>query len=284
LEWLRGDNLKGTFRLEARDGDNFDTFLHSAGLAYKPSNDVTLLMRSAFANNTTDNNRKRKQGRFQVGMAYRQTEKDRFHSLLKYEYRLNNDGGNFGLDFSSVNERVVHLFVMDNNYQSNSALSFRLHTAMKRAFEKGSRDSIFAYLVSGRIVKELSPRLEASLLASLLNGNNPSTSKYGLGLEIGYRVSRDLLLSAGYNFFDLRDDDLLDNYSGRRGAYVRMRFKFDEDSFGGLLRSDKPAVIENAPGFIPVTSGTGTPVVIPSTAPLGSDTGAGGSAIVGGAQ
>ena len=50
-----------------------------------------------------------------------------------------------------------------------------------------------------------------------------------LGAELAYLVGRDMQLGLGYNILGFRDDELtIDEYS-RRGAYLRLRYKFDED-------------------------------------------------------
>jgi hypothetical protein len=41
-------------------------------------------------------------------------------------------------------------------------------------------------------------------------------------------------VSAGYNFFGYRDEDLAGTDYTTKGPYVRLRFKFDETLLGGL--------------------------------------------------
>jgi hypothetical protein len=57
--------------------------------------------------------------------------------------------------------------------------------------------------------------------------------QYGMGGEVGYRVARNLWLSAGYNVLGYQDQDLAGDDTTRKGAYIRLRFKFDENLFGG---------------------------------------------------
>ena len=49
---------------------------------------------------------------------------------------------------------------------------------------------------------------------------------------MGYLLTSNLWLSAGYNVFGFKDDDLAGADYTNRGAFVRLRFKFDEDVFG----------------------------------------------------
>ena len=71
-------------------------------------------------------------------------------------------------------------------------------------------------------------------MSSLLVGESIDSRQYGLGLELGYLVTANLWVSAGYNFFGYRDEDLAGADYTTKGPYVRLRFKFDETVFGGL--------------------------------------------------
>jgi hypothetical protein len=57
--------------------------------------------------------------------------------------------------------------------------------------------------------------------------------QYGVGVEGGRQVMRNLWLALGYNVLGYRSGDLAGDDSTRRGAYVRLRFKFDENLFRG---------------------------------------------------
>jgi len=90
-----------------------------------------------------------------------------------------------------------------------------------------------AHLVSGRMLYDLNERWDAGITGSILFTEGFESRQYGLGVEAGYRVNRNLWLSAGYNFFGFEDEDLGGDDTNP-GAYVRMRFKFDEDLFDWL--------------------------------------------------
>ena len=72
------------------------------------------------------------------------------------------------------------------------------------------------------------------MLSSLRTGDNGGANggafgrKTGLGVEVGYMVQENLWLSAGYNVWGIKDKDLTANEYTDRGAYVRLRYKFDE--------------------------------------------------------
>ena len=58
-------------------------------------------------------------------------------------------------------------------------------------------------------------------------------SQNAAGAEIGYLLTSNLWLSAGYNWTGFRDHDLTGSEYTSRGAYLRLRFKFDERLFSG---------------------------------------------------
>ena len=62
-------------------------------------------------------------------------------------------------------------------------------------------------------------------------GRGVQSKYYGVGLELGFMVMENLWLSAGYNVFGYSDKDLTAGEYTNKGAFVRLRYKFDEDLF-----------------------------------------------------
>ena len=75
-------------------------------------------------------------------------------------------------------------------------------------------------------------------------GKGAQSKYYGLGLELGFMVMENLWLSTGYNVFGYRDDDLTSGEYTNKGAFIRMRYKFDEDLFA--VNKGRPATTESA--------------------------------------
>ena len=91
-----------------------------------------------------------------------------------------------------------------------------------------------AHLLSARMMYDFSERWDLGLIASTLFMEGFESQQYGLGLEAGYQLTRNLWLSAGYNFFGFKDEDLDEEDASNPGAYARMRVKFDEEMFNWL--------------------------------------------------
>ena len=84
---------------------------------------------------------------------------------------------------------------------------------------------------------DINERWDAGIQAGTMWSNN-HTSNYLLGAEIGYSPMANLWVSAGYNVKGYHDDDIASGSDTQQGAYIRLRFKFDEN----LFDKNRPAV------------------------------------------
>ncbi len=260
FESLGSDKLKWTTRLEGRDGQS-KTLTATAGAAYQASRDLTMLGRAAYAKSSAGGftgiggvsglgGFDQKQTRVQFGLAYRPVKSDRFIGLLKYELRDGDDPSGIGVRL----QRRQNIISADANYLVSQSLQARLHYAFKNSRDNtgGLLTSSSAHLLSGRLSKDISRRLNLSLLGSTLwNGNSRQVA---YGIEAGYGLTDNLLLSLGYNFSELRNRDFADETLGK-GFYLRMRLKFDEDLFSNAKAFQRAPIESNAQPFVPVTQG-----------------------------
>jgi uncharacterized repeat protein (TIGR01451 family) len=67
------------------------------------------------------------------------------------------------------------------------------------------------------------------------------TTSYGHGIEVGYLAIKNLWVTGGYNFAGFQDRDFPSAERTDRGAFVSLRFKFDEKSLASIkdLRLDR---------------------------------------------
>ena len=95
------------------------------------------------------------------------------------------------------------------------------------------RSRFQAQLLAGRLVYDITERWDIGALAALQAGQY-GARQHALGLEAGYLLQQNLWLSAGYNHSGFRGDADLTGYEyTQQGAYLRLRFKFDETLFRG---------------------------------------------------
>ena len=98
-------------------------------------------------------------------------------------------------------------------------------------FADGVKDRFAAQLLSGRLVYDVSENWDLGLLAAAQLGQHGARQS-ALGVEVGYLVRQNLWLSAGYNRTGFSADADLAGYDyTQRGAFIRLRFKFDENLF-----------------------------------------------------
>ncbi|MBL8271431.1 DUF11 domain-containing protein, partial [Steroidobacter sp.] len=229
LEYTRNPLWKGTARLELRDSSNGDGMLSTFGLASKLSEEWTFLGRNAYAVTRNQGQNDRIQERLQFGFAYRDSATNRVNGLWRYE--LKNEEG-VELDM----KRLVHIFSTHMDYQYAAHTVVRAQYSAKFAKETtiDGRFTSKAHLVGGRVTRDLGTRFDAGLHVRALMSEAFSSGQGGVGAEVGYLMASNLWLSAGYNVMGFRDDDLAADEYTRRGAYLRLRFKFDESLLGRL--------------------------------------------------
>ena len=229
IEYTADPLWKGTARLELRQSDSTGNLLSTLGYARKLDPDWTVLARNAFTlDRDRDSDDRYTRERLQLGLAYRDTATNRWQVLARYEFSHEEDEANAA-------ERRVHLWSGHANYQPTSPLTLSGRYAGKwvREEDEDFSSDFTAHLLSGRMLYDLNERWDAGVTGSALFTEGFDSRQYGLGVEAGYRVNRNLWLSAGYNFFGFEDEDLGGDDTNP-GAYVRMRFKFDEDLFDWL--------------------------------------------------
>lgn len=229
LEYTRNPLWKGTTRLELRDSSGGDGLLSTFGLASKLSEEWTFLGRNAYALTRNDSQDDRVQERLQFGFAYRDGATNRINGLWRYEFKHEK-----GVEIDL--RREVHIFSTHVDYQFAAHTVVRAQYSTKLGHETaidGHYDTE-AHLVGGRITRDLGSRFDAGVHVRALMSESLSSGQGGVGAEIGFFMMNNLWLSTGYNVLGFRDDDLAADEYTRRGAYLRLRFKFDESLLGGL--------------------------------------------------
>lgn len=227
VEYLAKQNYKASGRFEKRWGETSDTLLGSAGIAYRYTDEVTLLAKDTYSR-VDYNDGDRTINRFQLGAAYRDYDSNQLDMLAKLEYRL--DDNNTGDDNYQKDTTV---WSWNGNYHPTRALTLSGRYAGK--YTEYEADNITsdntAHAVYGRGLYDISERWDVGLQAGTYWNNQANDLAYMLGAEVGYSPMTNLWLSLGYNFMGFEDEDIAYDDSTQEGAYFRLRFKFDENLF-----------------------------------------------------
>ena len=170
--------------------------------------------------------------RTQIGLAYRPVDSNRFNLLSKYEFRYESDDTNP----ATPSLRMVHILSAGFNLQASRALIFSGRYAGKLVEDDSGSISSHstAHMLTGHLTYDLSKKWDVGLNAMSLFNSGLNSMLYGVGGELGYLLTANLWLSAGYNFFGFYDRDLSGENYTNPGCFMRMRFKFDEHLLDGL--------------------------------------------------
>ncbi|QNK73192.1 OmpA family protein [Variovorax sp. PAMC28562] len=252
--------FKASGVLEARNGDDANTRLFSAGAGYKLSPAVSLLARSVISDSEgqgANAGNERHLQRHQLGLAYRPVDTDTWNALARYEHRSEKivGGGNsagalsggsaFGSDFGNANlpgttSADIVSAHLNFNPERGTVITARYAAKVSRADDGVLASTYWAHLMQGRWTKDLTPDWDVGVQAGVLYGKGGGLQKTA-GVEVGYQAYKNTWVSAGYNVVGLKDRDLTANEYTSKGAYVRLRFKFDETGLGFASAGGEPA-------------------------------------------
>jgi hypothetical protein len=246
---------KGSARLEFRQlsddsrtplvNEAQDSWLSTLTVARKLDRDWTLLARNYALLTQFEQTGDRVQDRFQVGVAFRDNDTNRINALGKYEFKYESDASALPSAVvgspAGASRRVVHLVSTHADWHPSRPWWLTGRVAGKSVAETFAGQAVpryTAYLLSGRAVYDITERWDIGVLAAGLFSPQGSARQSALGLEAGYLLKTNLWLSAGFNFTGFSDRDLTGSDYTQQGAFIRLRFKFDET----LFRGDDPEV------------------------------------------
>ncbi|HEY5781341.1 MAG TPA: hypothetical protein VIT66_05640, partial [Lysobacter sp.] len=210
LEWRRTDAISdvesvGGLPTQSWLSQGYDSWLSTFTVARKLNRDWTVLARNYYLLNDYDGDRQNSyEDRAQVGFAYRDTDTNRVNVLGKYEYWTRRD--------RSVSEWMQDddLLSMSEGYDKHVAsvhadwhpnrvwwLTGRVAGKRQTDYFQGESDQYTAYLAGMRATYDLSERWDLSAMGYQM-WSPGGARQYALGAEVGYLLTSNLWLSAGY--------------------------------------------------------------------------------------
>ena len=100
--------------------------------------------------------------------------------------------------------------------------------------------SNWTHLVGAEGRFDVTERIDLGLRGSLLTNNEVGTA-YSWGPSVGVSPVDNVWISAGYNVQGFKDNDFEAAEYARKGAYLQLRVKFDQNTASGLLRRISPS-------------------------------------------
>jgi uncharacterized repeat protein (TIGR01451 family) len=231
VDYTAHQNWKSSARMEWRGSTTTDSLLNTLGFAARLTDSWTFLGRNVLSTITTKGSSGgvHFQDRAQLGFALRDNTKNRWNALNMVEFKDDRDGSQ---PATPLHTRIG-IFSSTANYQVSAPFTLSSRYAIKWnvAGDSGISSTATTQLAGGRATYDLTRKWDIGVATSTICSLDCSSRQYGMGFETGYRLIGNMWVSTGYNLVGFRDADLAGEDVTRRGAFLRMRFKFDENIF-----------------------------------------------------
>ena len=232
LEYTGSKYWLGSGRVEIHRGTSNETLLNTLGIASKLTTDWTFLAKNIISINRNTGgglSGRKLDERLQLGFAYRQTESDVWSGLARFEHRYERDDTQLNHEI----KRNTEIFSTHINYQPSKDFIWTGRYGAKWTNDQtiGLNTQFNTQLLSTRFTYDLSQHWDIGIYGATLFSRGFKARELGFGVEAGYLLTSNLWLSVGYNIMGFREDDLTGGDYTNRGAFLRLRYKFDEDLF-----------------------------------------------------
>jgi hypothetical protein len=243
IDYTDNPDLKASFRYQYRTSASGVNSVLTADVAGKLTHSLTGLVRyeqAGAANqllgllSDTAN--------FKVGLAYRNPKNDRFNALLRYEFRNNPSITPDTILLGSGTGSTDHTLAAEAIYAPNwrwelyGKLGYRHSTSYLASDLVGSSDILLTQL---RATYRIGYRWDVSAEGRLINTLSTGTTEYGATAEVGYYLTPNLRLAAGYAFGRVSDRDF-NNSRSAGGPFLGITVKLDQLFDGFKLHKKKP--------------------------------------------
>jgi len=261
-EYLRRQDLKLTGRYEIKAGTGETASLYGAGAAYKLAPALTLLGKATLFDKDAAAGHDLSFDGY-LGSSFRPLAGSPLQLLSLLRFKQEEKGSVPGSD------RTRSLILSsEGNYRVASNWSLQGKYAGKESWlDDGAGHGYRAYsdLILAGISYDLAERWELACYLKLANQYQTGQHSLGAVASAGYRVYRNVVLNAGYNYARLDDKDLTGESFQGQGPFVGVKVKFDEEMFELSRRS--VALSAPAPAPPPVLAAPPVPPKKPAPEP-----------------
>jgi hypothetical protein len=225
--------VKFTTRYELRLGEQDDTHVLTTAGARRLTDSLSLFTRERIFFVNPQNASSRVDGDGVMGLAYRPVDNDRLNFLFKLQGLKG-----AGMQGSGASQARSYLGIFEMNYQPASRFSLLGRLALKESVDRleGERFGSRGWLSEVRALYDITERINAGLTLRLLDQPTIGSRVSGLGAETGYKATKDLWIVGGYNMTGFSESGFGDSDRRAAGPFLSVRFKFDEETLGGLLK------------------------------------------------
>ena len=230
----RDAKMSSSARVEVRDNDDDQTWVFSTSAARELSDKFSLAAtgRGRIAGATGDLGTD-KLYEARIGAAWRPRNED---TVFFNRFDVINTQPLTGINTTKlINNAAMNTMVTDR-WQ----LSTNVGTKYVKTEIADQTLSNWTHLVGAETRFDITEKIDFGLQGSFLTNSEIGTS-YSWGPSLGISPLDNVWLSAGYNVEGYKDDDFEGSEYSRKGAYLKLRLKFDQDTASGLLRRISPS-------------------------------------------
>jgi len=234
IDWAQDPRWKGSMRMEGRTGRDQDQILQTMAAAVKLDTSWTGLFRHELTlGGSRRADTRDASERLQLAFAYRDPggpprPLGRWDALGRWDLVYERPPG-----LGGVNRHVANVIGVNGTGRFADGWGANLAWAGKLTREQGLNATTrgLAQWLHGRVTLDFGRDWDAGLNASVRTGASWAERQTGLGFELGRQLPGGTWLSAGFNRFGYRDDELTAEEWTRAGGFVRLRARFDETLF-----------------------------------------------------
>jgi len=230
----RDNKMSGSARVEVLDTDQEQTWVLASSAARELSDTFSLAAaaRGRMSNPSGEiGSDKRFEAR--VGAAWRPRDED---TVVFNRFDVVNAQPLNGINTTKlVNNAALNTMVTDR-WQ----LSTNVGTKYVKTQVGDQTLSNWTHLVGAESRFDVSERVDIGLRGSVLTSKGAGTA-YSWGPSVGVSPVDNVWISAGYNVQGFKDRDFEAAEYARKGAYLQLRVKFDQNTASGLLRRISPS-------------------------------------------
>ena len=228
------DKTSGSARVEGRHSSVGDTWTATAGVARELTEELSFAGSArGLLNETSGTNDATSQLDARLGVAWRPRDED---TIVFDRFDISH----------KHNERGERETKIVNNFAINTMVTDRLQATANYGVKNvrtelaGQKLKSWNHLLGGEARFDVTERIDIGLRGSMMTSKGTGTTKYSFGPSVGVAPVKNVWVSAGYNFEGFNDDDFEAAEYSRKGVYLQMRLKFDQDTARGLLRRISP--------------------------------------------
>ncbi len=238
----RDDVMSGSARLEGRQSSVGDSYIASAAVARELSEELSLAgaVRSVF-NESADQTNTTENIDIRLGAAWRPRDEDTI-VFNRFDFGHSKDA------LGQTTTKLVNNVAVNTQINDRWQLSGNWGAKHVRTDIAGKSFKNDTHLLGAETRYDLTPNLDLGFRAQMMTGSSSDAMSYSYGPSVGLNPAKNVWLSAGYNVQGFKDDDFEAAEYSRKGFYLQMRVKFDQDTASGLLKRISPAndVIEES--------------------------------------